>query len=85
MFDSNLNFVQAFGTHGGDGPGQLEKPVDIDFDTRENIYVLDYSKGQVLVFSQDGQYLHHSGKKGRGKAVDSVVQEQSLSVETMYM
>ena len=66
MFDSDLNFVRSFGTP-GDGPGQLKKPVDIDFDTQGNIYVVDYTKHQVLVFSEDGQYLCHFGQKGQGE------------------
>ena len=60
VFDSNLNFVRSF----GDGPDQLEDPVDIDFDSQGNIYVVDYEKDQVLVFSKDGQYLRYFGQRG---------------------
>ena len=63
VFDSNLNFVRSF----GDGPDQLEDPEDIDFDSQGNIYVVDYGKDQVLVFSEDGQYLRHFGQSGKGK------------------
>ena len=63
VFDSNLNFVQSF----GDGPDQLEKPGDIDFDSQGNVYVVDYEKDQVVVFSEDGQYLRHFGQWGEGK------------------
>ena len=65
--DSDLNFVQSFGTC-GDGPGQFKQPWDIDFDTQGNIYVVDLYKGQVVVFSEDGQYLHHFGQKGQGES-----------------
>ena len=58
MFDSNLNFVRSF----GDGPDQLEGPMDIDFDSQGNIYVVDFEKNQVLVYSEDGQYLCHFGQ-----------------------
>ena len=54
VFDSNLKFVWSFGTR-GDGPGQLERPKDIDFDTQGNIYVTGFNKSQVVVFSEDGQ------------------------------
>ena len=64
VFDSNLNFFRSF----GDGPDQLEDPEDIDFDSQGNIYVVDYEKGQVLVFSEDGQYLRHFGQREQGKA-----------------
>ena len=66
VFNSDLNFVQAFGTCGDDSH-QLGDPRDIDFDTQGNIYVVDSSKRQVLVFSEDGQYLHQFGKRGQGK------------------
>ena len=65
VFDSNLNFVRSFGTH--DGPGQLNQPWYIDFDTQGNIYVVDCVKDHVLVFSEDGQYLRHFGQKGQGE------------------
>ena len=66
VFDSDLNFVRSLGTH-GDAPGQFKEPRDIDFDTQENIYVLDYNKEQVMVFSEDGHHLHHFDKKGPGE------------------
>ena len=66
VFDSNLNFVQSFGTN-SDGPGQFKEPRDIDFDAQGNIYILDYNKLQVVVFSEDGQYLRHFGQKGQGE------------------
>ena len=61
VFDSNLNFVRSF----GNGPDQ---PMDIDFDSQGNMYVADTKKDQVLVFSEDGQYLRHFGQKGLSKA-----------------
>ena len=66
VFDSDLNFVRSFGTN-GDGPGQLMKPRDIDFDAQGNSYVVNSNKYQVLVFSEDGQYLRHFGREGYGK------------------
>ena len=66
VFDSDLNFVQSFGTN-SDGPDQLKDPRDIDFDTQGNIYVVDFSEDRVLVFSEGGQYLRHFGQKGWGK------------------
>ena len=60
VFNSNLklNFVRSF----GDGPDQLKDPRDIDFDSEGKIYVVDHEKDQVLVFSEDGQYLRHFGQ-----------------------
>ena len=84
VFDSDLNFVQSFGTR-GDGPGQLKDPRDIDFDTQGNIYVLDYNKHQVLVFSEGGQYLHHFGQKGQGKGELYYPQGLRISGDYVYV
>ena len=54
MFDSNLKLVRSFGIRGD--------PVDIDFDHQGNVYVLDSSEKQVLVFNGDGEYLHCFGQ-----------------------
>ena len=71
VFDSNLDHIQSFGTH-GDGPGQLNDPRDIDFDCQGNCYVVDYKKDQILVFNEDGQYLHpfDQGRQGKSKLKD---------------
>ena len=71
VFDSNLDFIQSFGTH-GDGPGQLNDPRDIDFDCQGNCYVVDYKKDQILVFNEDGQYLHpfDQGRQGKSELKD---------------
>ena len=84
VFDSNLNFVQSFGTN-GDGPGQLKKPRDIDFDAQGNLFILDSDKHQVLVFSEDGQYLRHFGQKGRGKGELSEPRGICVSGDYVYI
>ena len=82
VFDSNLNFVRSFGTH-GDGPGQLKVPWDIDFDTQGNIYVVDSRQHEVVVFSEDVQYLRHfgEGEQGKGELTDP----QGLCVSGDYV
>ena len=84
VFDSNLNFVQSYGTH-GDGPGQLKDPRDIDFDTQGDIYVVDSHKHQVLVFNKDGQCLHHFGQRGRGKGELSTPTGLCISGDYVYV
>ena len=84
MFESNLSFVRSFGTH-SDGPGQLKQPRDIDFDTQGNIYVVDFYKHQVLVYSEDGQCLHHFGQKGRGKGKLSDPRGLCVSGDYVYV
>ena len=82
VFDSNLNFVWLFGTQ-GDGPGQLKRPEDIDFDVQGNIYVVDSRQHEVVVFSEDGQYLRHfdEGEEGKGELTDP----QGLCVSGDYV
>jgi len=82
VLDSNLNFVRSFGTC-GDGPGQLNGPRDIDFDTQGNIYVVDQNKHQVLVFSKNGQYLRHFGQRGGGEG--KLHNSQGLCVSEDYV
>ena len=84
VFDSNLNFVRLFGTH-GDAPGQLKKPRNIDFDTKGNIYVVDLNKDQVLVFSEDGKYLRNFGQKGQGKGELNEPEGLCISGDYVYV
>ena len=85
MFDSNLKFVRLFGTHQIISPGQLKEPEDIDFDTQGNIYVVDYNKLQVVVFSDDGQYLRHFGQKGQGEGGLSSPRGLCVSGDYVYI
>ena len=84
VFDSNLNFVQSFGTD-GDGPGTLKEPRDIDFDTQGNIYVVDFSKAQVVVFSENGQYLRHIYQCGPSKGELSEPKGLCVSGDYVYV
>ena len=84
VFDSDLNFVQAFGTH-DDGPGQLKDPRDIDFDTQGDIYVVDSHKHQVVVYNKDGRYLRHIGQRGRGKGELSTPTGLCVSGDYLYV
>ena len=81
VFDFNLNFVRSF----GDGPHQLQDPVDIDFDSQGNIYVVDYEKDQVLVFSEDGLYLRHFGQRGGGRGELSCPVGLCVSSDYVYI
>ena len=81
VFDSNLNFVRSFGH--GDGPGQLKQPEGIDFDTQGNIYVVDFRQHEVLVFSEDGQYLRHFGQGEQGKG--ELTEPQGICINGDYV
>ena len=81
VFDSNLNFVRSFGTHSS----QFNQPRDIDIDTQGNIYLLDDTKNQVLVFSEDGQYIRHFSQRGRDKGELSNPQGLCVSGDYVYV
>ena len=84
VFDSNLNFVRSFGTQ-GDGPGQLKKPRDIDFDAQGNIFILDSDKHQLMVFSVNRQYLRHFGREGQGEGELSRPRGLCVSGDYVYV
>ena len=55
------------------------------YDTQGNIYVVDLNKHQVLVFSENGQYLRHFGQKGQGKGGLSAPHGLCVSGEYVYV
>ena len=48
-----------------DQASSRNQEIAMDFDAWGNIYLVDYEKHQILVFSDGGQYLHHFGQRGR--------------------
>ena len=44
-----------------DGHGKLARPMGLDIDKAGNLYVLDASLHQVLVYAEDGKYLRSFG------------------------
>ena len=62
VLNSDLQFVQKFGTHGS-GPNQFCHPRDIAFDSAENIYIIDSSNYCVKIFTKDFEYLRQIGNK----------------------
>ena len=75
--------VRSFGTHGG--LDQLNRPRDIDFDTQGNIYVVESKKDQIVVFSEDGQYLRHFGQSGGDKGELSDPRGLCVSRDNVYI
>ena len=67
VFDTDLNFLRAFGCS-GHVEGMFSSPLqDLSVDADGNIYIVDCGHNRVQVVDQYGQYLHHFGRKGDGE------------------
>ena len=55
-FSKDGKFIKRFGGHGS-GPGQLEMPHSISFDTKGRLFVADRQNNRIEIFDQDGKYL----------------------------
>jgi sugar lactone lactonase YvrE len=55
QFDADRRFIRSFGSFGTD-KGEFVRPYDIDIDAAGNVYLYDVSRGDVQVFSEDGEF-----------------------------
>jgi len=56
VFDEDGKYLRSIGRE-GQGPGELQGPWNIQFTVQKEIMVKDDSKGALLFFSVDGQFL----------------------------
>lgn len=64
VYDYKETFMFSFGEKGGD-TGKLARPRSIAVDSRnKRIYIADYLRHTVLVFSSTGKWLYEIGSKG---------------------
>ena len=63
VYTKNLKPVRQFGSH-GDGPGQFMNIVGLSSGENGNLYVSDFDRGCVHVFSNGGKFLHSFGLGG---------------------
>jgi sugar lactone lactonase YvrE len=59
-YDSEGEFIRAV------GQGQLGEPTDVDLDSEGNVWTVDPSADEVVVFDDGGQLLHQFGSTGSG-------------------
>jgi len=64
MFNLQGEHIRTFGTLGS-GPGQLNTPIGIGFDSRGNMIVADSRNNRIQIFDFNGKYIHHFGQKGQ--------------------
>ena len=55
-FDKNGKFIKQWGGHGS-GPGQLEVPHALAFDSKGRLFVGDRANNRIQIFDQDGKFL----------------------------
>ena len=64
VYTKDLTYVRQFGSN-GNGPGQFKDIRDVSSDDDSNLYISDYKRRCVQVFSCNGKFLH-SISQGRG-------------------
>lgn len=57
-FDRTGTFIKAWGTR-GTGPGEMDQPHALAFDSRGRLVVADRSNNRLQIFDQDGNLLEH--------------------------
>lgn len=55
-FSKDGKLIKEWGTF-GDGPGQLNQPHALAFDSRGRLFVGDRGNNRIVIFDQDGKYL----------------------------
>ena len=53
-------------------------PADIDFDSKDNLYILDYKKSSIKKFNLNGEFICSFGSKGNGPG--EFIQGKSVSL-----
>ena len=61
ILNADLTFFKSFGSY-GNGDGQFNWPWDATFDTTGNVYVADWGRDCIQVFTAEGNFLRKFGK-----------------------
>ena len=67
-FNKDGKFLKEWGKHGS-GPGELEVPHALAFDSRGRLFVGDRANNRVQIFDQDGKFLDQWKQFGRPSGV----------------
>lgn len=63
VFDAEGNFVRSFGEEGA-GPGNIDWPHGLAFDSENNVYVTDVANRRVNQYGANGEYIKALGQSG---------------------
>lgn len=67
-FDKNGKFIKEFGRKGS-GPGELDAPHALAFDSRGRLFVGDRTNNRIEIFDQDGKFLAEWKQFGRPSGI----------------
>jgi len=59
---------------------QLVTPINLSFDANGNMYIADSTRGQVVIFAQNGDYLGALGRKAELKPTDVLVKDDKIYI-----
>jgi DNA-binding beta-propeller fold protein YncE len=70
-FDSNGNFITAWGSGAGAGATAFlsSKLEDVDVDLQDNVYLVDYGRDTIYKFDSNGTFLTSLGTNGTSKGM----------------
>ena len=81
VYTKDLKYVRQFGSH-GDGPGQIR---GLSSDDTNNLYVSDYERECVHMFSNSGEFLHSIGHDQGGGGVKKLSSPWGVCVVGQYV
>ena len=84
VYTKDLKYVRQFGSH-GDGPGQFKAIQGVSSDDNNNLYVSDYERECVHVFSNRGEFLHSIGHDLGGDGVKKLSGPKCVCVVGQYV
>ena len=84
VYTKDLKYVRQFGSH-GDGPGQFKAIRGVSSDDNNNLYVSDYVRKCVHVFSNSGEFLHSIGHDQGGGGVKKLSGPEGVCVVGQYV
>ena len=84
VYTKDLKYVRQFGSQ-GDGPGQFKAIRGVSSDDNNNLYVSDYVKKCVHVFSNSGEFLHSIGHDQGGGGVKKLSGPMGVCVVGQYV
>ena len=84
VYTKDLKYARQFGSHGY-GPGQFKDIRGVSSDGNNNLYVSDYVRNCVHVFSNSGEFLHSIGHFQGGDCVNYLRGPEGVCVVGQYV